>query len=347
MLGSLLARRLAGALLTIAAIAVLNFFLFRLLPGDPVNNLLPRNVSQAQKQALRLRLGLDQPVFPAIVREPTGRLRLAPETLPESLLENQFVTSLANLAVLDFGVSFTSRRPVIEDIADAFGPTVLLVGSAEVLALLAGALIGIRAGWRRGGRFDLVTINASLVLYAVPLFWLGMLLLWLFATRSGIPILPAQQMVTPGMRHPDGLAYAVDVARHMVLPVTTLALGLIAGNALIMRSSMIETLKEDYITTARAKGLTEATVVRRHAIPNALLPTVTVVALTFGYVLGGAIGVEEVFAWPGMGSLIVDAIRAKDFPLLQGLFLIIAVCVVAANLVADLVYGILDPRVRT
>lgn len=347
MLGSLLARRLGGALLTLAAIAVLNFFLFRLLPGDPVNNLLPRNVSQAQKQALRLRLGLDQPVFPAIVREPTGRLRLAPETLPESLLENQFVTSLANLAVLDFGVSFTSRRPVIEDIADAFGPTVLLVGSAEVLALLAGALIGIRAGWRRGGRFDVVTINASLVLYAVPLFWLGMLLLWLFATRSGIPILPAQQMVTPGLRHPDGLAYAMDVARHMVLPVSTLALGLIAGNALIMRSSMIETLKEDYITTARAKGLTEAKVVRRHAIPNALLPTVTVVALTFGYVLGGAIGVEEVFAWPGMGSLIVDAIRAKDFPLLQGLFLIIAVSVVAANLVADLLYGVLDPRVRT
>jgi peptide/nickel transport system permease protein len=143
------------------------------------------------------------------------------------------------------------------------------------------------------------------------------------------------------------VAYWVDVLRHLVLPATTLALGLIAGNALIMRSSMVETLREDYVTTARAKGLTESQVVRRHAIPNALLPTVTVVALTFGYVLGGAVGVEEVFAWPGMGSLIVDSIADKDYPVLQGVFLVIAACVVIANLIADVLYGILDPRVRT
>jgi peptide/nickel transport system permease protein len=154
-------------------------------------------------------------------------------------------------------------------------------------------------------------------------------------------------MVTPGARHTDPVAYWVDVLRHLVLPATTLALGLIAGNALIMRSSMVETLREDYVTTARAKGLTESQVVRRHAIPNALLPTVTVVALTFGYVLGGAVGVEEVFAWPGMGSLIVDSIADKDYPVLQGVFLVIAACVVIANLIADVLYGILDPRVRT
>ena len=132
------------------------------------------------------------------------------------------------------------------------------------------------------------------MLYAVPLFWLGMLLFYFFATPNGIALFPGQQMITPGMRHTDPLAYWVDVLRHLILPATTLALGLIAGNALIMRSSMVETLRDDYITTARAKGLTESQVVRRHAIPNALLPTVTVVALTFGYVLGGAIGVEEV-----------------------------------------------------
>jgi peptide/nickel transport system permease protein len=174
-----------------------------------------------------------------------------------------------------------------------------------------------------------------------------MLLFYFLATPNGVPLFPGQQMVTPGARHTDPVAYWVDVLRHLVLPATTLALGLIAGNALIMRSSMVETLREDYVTTARAKGLTESQVVRRHAIPNALLPTVTVVALTFGYVLGGAVGVEEVFAWPGMGSLIVDSIADKDYPVLQGVFLVIAACVVIANLIADVLYGILDPRVRT
>ena len=340
-------RKLGGALLTLAAIAVLNFFLFRMLPGDPVNSLLPRNVSQAQKQALRLRLGLDQPIFPGIIRAPTGGLSVDLTTLPDSLLENQFLTSTGNLLVLDLGMSFSERKPVTEVITDHLWPTVLLVGTAEVVSLIVGIWIGIRAGWRRGSRFDTLSINGSLVLYAVPLFWLGMLLFYFFATPNGIALLPGQQMITPGMRHTDPLAYWVDVLRHLILPATTLALGLIAGNALIMRSSMVETLKDDYVTTARAKGLTDSEVVRRHAIPNALLPTVTVVALTFGYVLGGAIGVEEVYSWPGMGSLIIDSIHDKDFPVLQGIFLVIALCVVIANLIADILYGVLDPRVRT
>lgn len=342
-----LVRRIGAALLTIAAIAMLNFVLFRLLPGDPVNSLLPRNVSPAQKQALRTRLGLDQPVFPGVVRTKGGALEIDLSTLPDSLVANQFVTSMGNLLVFDLGLSFTTRKPVIDSIGKAFWPTVLLVGTAEAVSLVLGVLIGIRAGWRRGSRFDVISINGSLVLYAVPLFWLGMLLFFLFATRNGIALFPGQQMVTPGLRNVDSLTLALDVGRHLVLPATTLALGLVAGNALIMRSSMVETLKEDYITTARAKGLTEGQVVRRHAIPNALLPTVTVVALSFGYVLGGAIGVEEVYAWPGMGSLIVDSIKDKDFPVLQGIFLVITVCVVVANLIADVLYGMLDPRVRT
>ncbi len=342
-----LLRKAGGAVLTLFAIAVLNFFLFRMLPGDPVNSLLPRNVSQEQKQALRTRLGLDQPVFPAVVRSSSGALTVDFSTLPDSLLHNQFLTSMGNLLVLDLGMSYSESKPVLEVINDHLWPTVLLVGTAEVVALVIGILIGIRAGWRRGSRFDSLSINGSLVLYAVPLFWLGMLLFYLFATPNGIALLPGQQMVTPGLRHSDPLAYWVDVMRHLILPATTLALGLIAGNALIMRSSMVETLKDDYVTTARAKGLTDAQVVRRHAIPNALLPTVTVIALTFGYVLGGAIGVEEVFSWPGMGTLTIDAIHDKDFPVLQGLFLIIAACVVIANLIADMLYGYLDPRVRT
>jgi peptide/nickel transport system permease protein len=341
-----LLRRLGGAALTVCAIVVLNFFLFRLVPGDPVNSLLPRNVSPEQKEALRESLGLDLPIAPGIERTPTG-FELAFDTLPDSLLGNQFVVSFGNLLRLDLGVSFSESRPVVDVIADAFWPTMLLVGTATTIAIVAGVLIGIRAGWHRGSRFDVISTNTALVLYAVPLFWLSMLLLWLLATPNGVPLFPSQQMVTPGAFHANGLDYALDVLRHLFLPAISLALALLAAYSLIMRSSMVETLREDYITTARAKGLSEGQVVRRHAIRNAMLPTVTVIALSFGLLLTGAVAVEEVYAWPGMGALTVDAIHDKDFPLLQGLFLVITVSVVVANLVADLLYGLLDPRVRT
>jgi len=229
--GTFLLRKLGGALVTLVAIAILNFVLFRLLPGDPITKLLPRNVSQAQKEALRARLGLDQPIFPAVVRTPAGDLAIDVSTLPDSLVHNQFVTSLSNVATLDLGLSFASRTPVTDVILDHLWPTVLLVGTAEVIALAIGVLIGIRAGWKRGSRFDTLSINGSLVLYAVPLFWLGMLLFYFLATPNGIALFPGQQMVTPGIRHIDPIAYWADVLRHLVLPATTLALGLIAGNA--------------------------------------------------------------------------------------------------------------------
>lgn len=338
-------RRLGQAILTILVIAVFNFFLFRFIPGDPARSLLPRNVSSEQRDRLRERLGLDQPLLPGLYNTPTG-FRLRIEEIPETLMRNQFVTYLGNLAELEFGASFFERRAVTEVVAQRFWPTVLLVGTAEAIAIVIGLLIGIRSGWRRGGPFDAVAISSSLVLYAVPLFWLGMLLLFFLATTNGIPLFPSQQMVTPGRTFADPLEAAVDVAAHLVLPASTLALGLIASYALIMRSSILDTLAEDYVTTARAKGLREGTVLRRHAIPNALLPTVALVALSFGYVLGGAIGVEEVFNWPGMGQLIVRSVTQKDFPVLQGVFLAIAAMVVVANLLADVIYGILDPRVR-
>lgn len=340
-----LLRKVAQAALTIVAVAILNFLLFRLIPGDPVRSLLPRNVSAAQKQALRERLGLDQPLLPGVYQTPQG-LRLKVDKIPETLVENQFVTYLGNLATLELGGSFFERKPVVEVIAERFWPTVILVLSAEALALLFGILIGIRAGWKRGGWFDTLTINPALVLYAVPLFWLAMLLLFFLATPNGIPVFPSQQMTTPGRQFSGPLEAIPDVLAHLALPSISLALGLFAGYALIMRSSIIDVLAEDYITTARAKGLKENDVLRRHAIPNALLPTVTLVALTLGYVLGGAIGVEQVFSWPGMGTLIIRSVTQKDFPVLQGVFLLITVSVVLANLLANLLYGLLDPRVR-
>jgi len=338
-------RRLLGAALTIFAIAVLNFVLFRALPGDPATSLLPRNVSEEQKQALRRELGLDQPLLPGIVRSNSGAIKVDLSTLPASLTQNQFLTYLGNLAQLNLGQSFTDARPVVDVIAEHFWPTVLLVGVAEIVSIVVGMLIGIRAAWKRGGAFDVIAVNASLVIYAVPFFWLGMLLLYFLAYR--VPIFPGQQMETLGASFANPLDQALDIARHLTLPALTLGLGLLGEEVLIMRSSMLEALREDYVTTAKAKGLREGDIVRRHAVPNALLPTVTVVALTLGYVLGGAIGVEEVFTWPGLGRLTVDAIHDKNFPVLQGLFLIIAICVVGANLLADIVYSRLDPRVRT
>jgi peptide/nickel transport system permease protein len=344
--GSWFLRRLGGAALTIFAIAVLNFFLFRALPGDPATTLLPRGVSQEEKDSLRKTLGLDQPLLPGVVRTTSGSFRIDLSTLPQSLTENQFVTYLSNLVHLDLGTSFAEERPVVDVIADHFWPTVLLVGVAEGLSIFFGMLIGIRAAWKRGGAFDVLSVNSSLIVYAIPFFWLGMLLLFFLATPHGIPIFPSQQMQTLGVTYDNPIDQAIDIGRHLFLPALCLGLGLLAEEILIMRSSMLEALREDYVTTAKAKGLKESDIVRHHALPNALLPTVTVIALTIGYVLGGAIGVEEVFAWPGMGRLTVDSIHDKDFPVLQGLFLIIAICVVVANLIADIVYARLDPRVR-
>ncbi len=343
-----LLRRIVNALVTIAFIAVANFVLFRLIPGDPTRTLLPRNVSAEERTALRDRLGLDQPLLPGIVREANGRIQVDLSTLPGSLTQNQLVTYFGNLLQWppDLGDSFAEPGSVLDAIAERFWPTVLLVGVAEMVALVLGVAIGIIAGWKRGGIFDTLSVSASLVLYAVPLFWLGMLLLFFLATSNGFPIFPEQQMVTPGRIYASAIDEALDIGAHLLLPAATLALGLVASYALIMRSSLVEVLTEEYITTARAKGLTERSILRRHALPNAWLPTVSLAALSVGYVLGGAIGVETVFAWPGLGRLTIDSVSAKDFPVLQGLFLLIAISVVLANLAAEIIYGILDPRVR-
>jgi peptide/nickel transport system permease protein len=342
-------RRIANALLTIFLIVAFNFLLFRLIPGDPTRSLLPRNVSTEQREILRHRLGLDQPLLPAIDRSPSGAIRLDPSCLPGCIVNNQFVTFMRNLLSFppELGNSFSERKPVLEVIGERFWPTVLLVITAEVIALVVGVLIGVRAGWKRGGVFDTLATNTSLVLYAVPLFWLGMLLFFFLATPNGVPLFPGQQMVTIGRTYTGILDQALDIGAHLVLPATALALGLLAQYALIMRSSLVEVLNEDYITTARAKGLKDGQVLRRHALPNAWLPTVSLIALSLGYTLGGAIGVEQVFSWPGLGRLTIEAVNQKDFPVLQGLFLLIAVSVVLANLLADALYGLLDPRVRT
>jgi peptide/nickel transport system permease protein len=224
-------------------------------------------------------------------------------------------------------------------------PTIILFGIGELLAIGIGLALGAYTGWKRGGAVDYVGNGVSLILYATPYFLLGMAFLLIFALA--LRWFPAFGMLTSGA-HYDGIVdRAVDFGSHLFLPLMTVALGLIGQYAIIMRSSIIETLSEEYVTTARAMGLRDRRVLRHHALPNALLPTVSLIAINLGYIVAGAITVEVVFNWPGLGTLAVEALTARDYPVLQGTFLLLSVSVVLANLAADLIYAALDPRVRT
>jgi peptide/nickel transport system permease protein len=319
------ARRLSEAFVTIILIIIVNFALFRAMPGSPERILLGRTtgVTPQLLQATRERWGLDKPVIP-----------------------DQLIAYVGSIVTADLGYSVTARgRPVVDVIAQRLWPTIILFGLGELVAIVLGLALGAYSGWKRGGVIDYVGNGLSLLLYSTPYFLLGMGLLLVFA--SGLGWFPTFGMVTSGRTYPDLFAQLGDVAAHLALPLATVALGLVGQYAIVMRSSIVETMSEDYVTTARAMGLRDGRVLRRHALPNALLPTVTLIAINLGYVVAGAITVEVVFNWPGLGTLTVEALTARDYPVLQGVFLLLSVAVVLANLTADLVYGILDPRVRT
>jgi peptide/nickel transport system permease protein len=321
--GRYIGRKVAGAIVTILAIVVLNFLLFRAMPGSP-ERILFRNplLTQEARQELRERWGLDRPLIP-----------------------DQLVAYLVATANLDLGTSFKfQNKSVGEVIGSRVWPTVILFGLAEVIAIVVGLALGAYTGWRRGGPVDLVGNGVSLILYAIPYFLIGMVLLIVFATWLGW--FPTSGMLTVGARFQSFPEQLLDFAGHLVLPLTAAAIGLIGQYSILMRASIIETLDEDYVTTARAKGIGDRRVLRSHAFPNALLPSVTLIAINLGYIVGGAIALEEVFNWPGLGTLTVTAVDSRDYPLLQGIFLLLSVSVVLANLVADIVYGRLDPRVR-
>jgi peptide/nickel transport system permease protein len=315
-----LTSKLLQAVFTLIFVIVFNFFLFRVLPGNPAQILL------------RNRL-----VPPEAVRELTDDFGLN-DPLPQ-----QFVNYVGDTLRGNFGISFTFRRPVLDLIKDRVGYTLLLVGLSTVASTVIGLLIGIYGGWRRGSAFDVGSLGFTLVLYAMPEFWLGIILLIVFSSTLGL--FPTGGVVTAGAGF-TGFAAMVDVANHLVLPGVTLTLAFLGEYALIMRSSLLDVMGEDFVATARAKGLRENLVLRRHVVPNALLPTVTLVALNLGFIVSGAITIETVFSWPGLGLLSFEALRAPDYPLLQALFLFFSAAVIVANLVADLLYSYLDPRVR-
>ncbi len=318
------AGKVASSVATLFFVAVFNFFLFRVLPADPVKQLTRNHaVSPEQILAIRRQLGLDQP------------------------LPRQFLTYLGALLHGDLGISFQYRQPVTTVIADRIWPTVLLVGISTILCTFIGMWIGIHSAWKRDSLFDRVATGATLTLYAMPEFWLGLILILLFAEGFGpIPgIFPTSGLITPGV-DAASVRGVVDVVAHLTLPVITLTLGYLAEYSLVMRSSLLDEMGEDYLVTARAKGLRDSEVRKRHAVPNALLPSFTLIVLNLGFVVGGAITIETVFSIPGLGLLSYTALSVPDFPVLQGLFLLFSGAIILANLVADLTYPRLDPRVR-
>ncbi len=318
------AAKLGGGVVSLFLVAVLGFFLFRVLPGDPARAMTRSTpVSAEQLAALRERLGLDQPLW------------------------RQFVDFLVGLLHGDLGMSYTYSRPVADLIAERIGPTVLLVGTATLLAVLLGLWMGTRAAWRHGAAFDRSATSVALTLWSVPTFWLGLILLMALGVGAGpLPgLFPVAGMSSPDVP-PGLLPQVLDVAHHLVLPCLTMVAVIYAQYLMVMRSSLLEEMGADYLTTARAKGLREDLVRRRHAVPNALLPTVTLVFLHLGLVVAGAITVETVFSWPGLGLLTYEALRVPDLPLLQGTFIVLAGSVIVMNVFADLLYRVLDPRVR-
>jgi peptide/nickel transport system permease protein len=322
--GRYLSRKLTQAIATIVAIGGLNIILLRLMPGSPDRILFRNpNLSPGVIAATRARWGLDKPLFP-----------------------DQLVSFVGSTLTGDLGYSFKFRgQPVTDVIADRVWPTVLLVGLGELVSIIVGLAVGAYTGWRRGGAADRLGNGLSLIFYSMPYFVIGMPLIVIFA--AGLHWFPTSGMSSVGGGSKSLFDGIVDLGRHLVLPLTTVSLGLIGAYSILMRSAIIETRGEDYITTARAKGLSDGRVLRAHAFPNALLPMVTLIAINLGYVIAGAITAEVVFSWPGLGTLTVSALSARDYPVLQGIFLLLAASVVVANLLADIAYGFLDPRVRT
>jgi peptide/nickel transport system permease protein len=332
--GNYLVRKLSFAFVTLVAVIVFNFLLFRILPGDPVKLIIhsPRMTREAQER-IQASFGLDKPVWFDAERLRAGDLL--------GSLDSQFTAYLRNLVRGDLGISFASRRDVSEILSERVWRTVVLVIGGDLIAIVLGMTLGLIAAWRRGTRLDAGILLWALFSWALPTFFLGIILLIL--ARGHLPV---GGMVTPGLKPEAGLTYWLDVGKHLILPTITMAIVYTGEYILIMRSGVMEVLTQDYILTAKAKGLSTYRTLRDHALKNAMLPMVTMIALTFGYTVGGAIQVETVFSWPGIGRLMYEAVQKRDYPVLQGSFLLLAVSVIVANLLAEILYTVLDPRVK-
>lgn len=311
-------KRSIFAIVTIFVAISLNFVLFRVLPGSAVSRLsrVP-NASPALKHALEVQFGLNKPVW------------------------QQYLLYLEQLTRGNLGVSFSNRQPVLANLLVDFGNTLPMVTAGTVIAIALGLVVGIYSAVRRGSVGDHIWTNVAVIFYAFPTQFLGMMLLIIFAG-----VLPSVGMTDPFAVDQTFSDQFWDTLRHMILPVATLVLTLYAEDALIVRSAMLETLGEDYILTARAKGVPRRRIVTSYALRNALLPTITQVGLSLGSVVSGSILIEVIFSWPGIGRALYDAVLQRDYPMLEGGFLFITFAVVIINYLADLLYFRLDPRLN-
>jgi peptide/nickel transport system permease protein len=312
-MGKYAAKRLAGLVPVLLGVSVLVFLIMQLTPGDPAMIMLGPKASAQALADIRHQLGLDLPVH------------------------QQYLRWIGNLFTGDWGYSIHFKRPVIELILQRLGATLALTLAAMVMSCAGGVFAGVVSATRQYSVADRVLMTGALVGFCLPVFWLGLVLQLLFGIELGW--LPVAGLHSPGV---NTLA---DTARHLVLPAVTLAVASMATIARMTRSSMLEVTRQDYIRTARAKGATPRTIAYQHALRNALIPVVTVVGSQFGYLLSGEVLLEIVFNWPGLGKLMVDAILARDFPLVQGTILFVATIYVVITVAVDLVYARVDPRI--
>jgi peptide/nickel transport system permease protein len=312
-------KRLAFAVLTVFVAVTINFALFRLAPGSAVTNLarVPHATPEI-RLALKRQFGLDKSKW------------------------QQYVIYLEQLPRGNLGISFANSQPVSSNLRTALINTLPMVLLGTIFAIVFGTLTGVLAAWRRGTFAEGATVTTALGFYSMPTHWLGLMLVILFAG-----ILPTGGLSNEFLINPSFWVHVKDLAAHITLPSLTLGLVLYGEYTLIVRSAMLETLGEDYVLTARAKGLKPWAILRKHALRNAMLPIATLVALSLGYIVAGAILIETVFSWPGIGRAVYDAVLQRDYPMLQGAFLLLTISVVFCNLVADLLYFKLDPRITT
>ena len=313
-------RRLAKAVLVVFAIVVMNFFLVRMTPGDPALVIAGEAGAADEKfmADLRHEFGLDRPLLV------------------------QLGVYVGHVAQGDLGFSYRQRQPVVALIAERLPQTLLLTGTAMALALLVGVSLGTLAAMRAGTLADSAITAAALLVFATPSFWIGLMAVLLFSVQ--LDWLPPYGMTTVG-ENPTGLAFVADVASHLLLPAATLGLFFVAIYARLTRSAMLEVADLDYIRTARAKGLTERRVIVRHMLRNALLPVVSYAGLQAGYLIGGSVLIETVFAWPGIGRLAFEAVIGRDYTVLLGVFIVTSIMVITFNLLTDFIYTLVDPRI--
>lgn len=317
----ILLKKTGQVLVTLLSVATFNFILFRVLPGDPIR-LMARAGHLSPEAIARLRqvFGLDRPLIV------------------------QYFYYLRNVITGELGISVTYRRSVAEILQERIVNTLILLGAATVIVVAVGVVAGVIAAARRGSRVDSALVITSLVFWSLPTFWTGLVLVIILGVY--LNAFPVSGMTSPGLDSAMFFPYLGDIGKHLILPTLTLAIVDMGQFTLISRSSLVDVLTEDYILTAKAKGLPARKVLWGHGVPNALLPVITTTALYVSLVVGGAIQVETVFSWPGMGRLMYDAVLRRDYPLLEASFLLSAATVILANFLSDIAYLLIDPRVK-